>query len=267
MIVALALLAQVYTPSTRVVLVPINHPVRALAQLHRLWDPSTGRQVAVIPFALAVNFSVQRRRDSVTFRVGLTGAQRTRTSPDSAAARTVVLYTEAARQTGALSHPISDHPERWTVKVSRESPPWKERFEFAVVPLVEGAFAISDLVVGAAGQGTPWPLGRDTVALAPRQIVFTTGSIQVSYQLRSERARSGLQTIFVFTRVIDDADLADRSTTIRFKDASVPKGISLQQRDIAAAQLSGSRYRLDVSIATEDGTLLASRSGMLELVR
>lgn len=259
------LLAQVVatSPAPPVRRYPIE--VKLTARVHRLWNPADQQQLAVAPFSLAV--PLRWSGDSVGYGVELRPETNTRPSRDTPAHLELFARGGTTRTLGVVAGPVPAEPDFWRV-VARQAGMTRENLAtFRLSRLREGNFALSDLVVGAAGQGVSWALGADTVTLAPDEVLLATERIQLFYQIRSTRPLSDLCTKMTVTRVVAQESQADQVFTLGFRTPRVPAGITSVQREIDATRLTGSRYRIDVIVTTADGTFLGATRGMLELVR
>lgn len=264
-LLTVTLLAQVH--SATVQQPPHIRHLRMLAQVHRVWDPNTGKQMGVVPFALANDFT-PGIRDSAKFEVDLRGADRGNADmADALTHSAAMLFPAAPRMSGAFYIPLPGKPSKWRVTAHEPEGRAEKHIELAVTPLVEGPFALSDVVIGSAQQGVSWTPGSVPISLAPKQIVFSDRWVQLNYQVRSESARTGLRTRLIITRIIDETAQDGEVITLGFPGERVAAGLNLVQREIDASRLSGSRYRIDVEVLDKAGLSLGMTSGMIELVR
>jgi hypothetical protein len=264
-LLTVALLGQVQ--SATLLQPPKIRHLRMLAQVHRVWDPSTGKPMGVVPFALANDFT-PGIRDSATFAVELrdhiTEAARERDATGPAIGQ---LFPGSPRMSGAFYAALPVKPAKWQVVAHEPGGRAEKKIDLQVAPLPEGPFVISDVMIGSERQGVAWQPGALPVSLAPKQIVLTDGSIQLNYQIRTISAHQSLRTSFLITRVVEESDQEGEVLKLVFPDERVVVGVNQIQREIDASRLPGSRYRLDVEVFAKDGTSLGKTTGMLELVR
>ncbi len=109
----LALLAQVQ--SATLLQPPHIRHLRMLAQVHRVWDPATGQQMGVVPFALANDFT-PGIRDSANFDVDIRGAEKsTAALPDASVHASATLFPASPRMSGAFYLPLPSKAGTWRV--------------------------------------------------------------------------------------------------------------------------------------------------------
>ncbi|MES2305628.1 MAG: hypothetical protein V4558_08975 [Gemmatimonadota bacterium] len=263
--IVLLLLAQILKEQPIVPARSYPHEARVMARVHRIWDPGTGEQLAVAPFQ--VNVGTYSTRDTARLEVELRPESNARPARETPAHLELAVSGRPGIATGVVAGPIPAEPDFWRV-VARENRPFRESLAtFRLARLGEGAFALSDLIVGVAGQGPRWMVGPDTIAMAPQAMIVATERIQLFYQMRSAQPLRDLRTRLTVTRVVENESQDDQLITFTFSTPNVAQGITAVQRDIDVSRFTGSRYRVDITVSTASGRYLGAARGMLELVR
>ncbi len=131
---------------------------------------------------------------------------------------------------------------------------------------IEGAMALddrpyglSDIVLGVAEQGLSFPLGEDTVTLAPLNIVKRKKAVELYYQLRAENGAPDLRTDIVLHRIVKGEILAVAELTLASK-TPMHAGINTVRRDLNIATLVGGDHQLDVTVRDASGKVVAQRT-------
>jgi hypothetical protein len=246
--------------------------IELVARLHRLWDPASGNPLALVTYAVkTADLSVQkgsggsrtalldldlRRWDGIDNRWRDTSVARHLTLPDGDLKRTHL--------TGFLVTPSSGNVTAWSLVATQPDKLRGRMWDERTPPLDRRALALSDLVLGEAGQGLAWTIGGEEVPLAPLNAVDRARPMSLYYQLQSDRVRPAL-TVTVLLYRVDDGVARDSAALRVASGQRVVAGVNAVARTLDLSRLDHGSYLLEVQVADERGMIVTRRSVALNL--
>ena len=249
--------------------VRVDHPIAAVAQFARVWDPRSGATLAVIPYAFKVG-DLERDEDStgVTATLALTlrqwdaGAASWQSTDVMRRLRLPARLRNSSHLTGYLITPTTGGTSAWSLVASqgadRRGRAWGDRLP----PLATGDLAMSDLVLGAEAQGQTWTTtGGTQVPLGPLGAFDKSQPISLYWQVRSRTARDPVRITIALFRA-GPRDTERPVLEVAF-DGPLTAGLNELQRNLGVAELDGGTYRVEVTV--RDGEQQAVGSGRLLL--
>ncbi len=238
------------------------------AHLHRVWDPTTGRELGLVPWAVRVaDLEVEKvpggRETSLTLALEAS-APSAGSWWDSTTTRHLRMpdrLPDDAQVTGVLEATLPTDITAWSLIARQGHERGGRVFNLDSSPLEQGPLVLSDLIVGAKRQGLAWNAGAQPVPLAPLGIVDHKEPVSLYFQIRSAIAHDTATIAITVSRTdgANDRDLI----SVAFASRLGP-GLTEVQRELGAQRLDPGRYLLQVRITTSDG-LHAKRSTPLYL--
>jgi hypothetical protein len=239
--------------------------IRVQVDAMRVWDPANGRVLHIVPWSYALDALYSGRVPMVavtTLRLDPDpGRTTTQTVTDTVAPR-------AQHRTGAQVFPGGSGAAEWSLEVAAGSGPIPKRkikVEGRSDPLPKGPLVLSDLVAGTPNHSTTATIGSEVVTLAPRTLVRRADEITLWFQVRSEQELRDARATITITRIVGENVDDEQILSVAF-NTDIGSGITSFDRAIDATRLGGSRYRLDVSVVSADGSVRAEQTTMLEMV-
>ena len=250
-----------------------GHPPRVLglaAAVVRLWDPSSGRPIALLTYALdryALGLDVTPSSRSATVQLDWRQwewqtAQWTDSSsqvhlaiPDDLMARPYVA--------GYLLVKPADGEYSWTLSV-RQPGRFGETSRVAAVAPTDSSFVLSDLILGVPEQGLSWKLGGDTIALAPLNTLPRNKMLELYYQLRNDAGADDFTTRVVIRKIESGRIEPEPELSIQFPFKAHP-GINGVQRLLDISRSGAGNHHLEVQILDHAGHVIARRGTNLLL--
>ncbi len=243
---------------------PVARNIRVGAKYLRLWEPVSRRLIAIAPWAvrledievkdsvarfdLAVNLwdGVQEIAFDTTFRKEY---------------RVPAKRSGDTQLTGVLDLPASPGVTGWSLFARQEPDAGGRSFDIEAAPLSTGALAISDLVLGAEGQGVRWTGTREPVILAPLGVIDRKeGVLHLYFQVSS---RAFHEDASIAIRVYRSDRRGDTPAIAVTMPARLSDGINEVRREIGLSELDSGTYRLEVEVRA--GGLVIERSTALVL--
>ncbi len=244
---------------------PVARHIRVSARYLRLWDPASELLIAIAPWSvrledLEVADSIARFDLVVNLWDGVRGV-----GFDTTVRKEYRLPRRRsgdAQVTGVLDLPASPGISGWSLFTRQEPDAGGRAFDIDVAPFAMGPLAVSDLVLGAAGQGVNWNGTREPVVLAPLGVIDRKeGTLHLYFQVRSEDAYSDAVTSIRVYRSDRRGDSPAISVSI---PGRLSTGINEVRREIGLGELDAGSYRLEVEVRTGNG-VTAARSAPLVL--
>jgi hypothetical protein len=96
-------------------------------------------------------------------------------------------------------------------------------------------------------------------------LVRRADEITLWFQVRSEQELRDARATITITRIVGENVDDEQILSVAF-NTDIGSGITSFDRAIDATRLGGSRYRLDVSVVSADGSVRAEQTTMLEMV-
>jgi hypothetical protein len=226
------------------------------AQYLRLWEPTTGRAIALMPYAVRTQ-DLERMRvegqPAVIFQLSARSWDPVREVwHDTTVVRRLRVPERAgndARLTGLLTVPRSDDVSAWSVIVAQDTTARGRAFGDAIRPLGSGAIVHSDLVLGAARQGQSWQSGTGPVVLAPLGTFSRAEPVELYYQVRSAEARPGARTSVALYRIQNGERSSEPALELTFGTA-LDAGITEVRRSLDVSRLDEGTYFIDVRVVS-----------------
>lgn len=238
------------------------------AHLHRVWDPTTGRELGLVPWAVRVaDLETEKtsggRENSLTLALEAS-APSVGSWWDSTTTRHLRLpdrLPDDAQVTGVLEATLPTDITAWSLVARQGHERGGRVFNLDSPPLEQGPLVLSDLIVGAKRQGLDWRVGVKSVPLAPLGIVDHKAPVSLYFQIRSAVAHDTATIAITVSRTdgANDKDLISVAFASR-----LGAGLTEVQRELGAQRLDPGRYMLRVRVTTPDG-LRATRSTPLYL--
>ncbi len=248
-----------------------DHGVRAartittLARLHRVWDPSSGAVLGVVPYAVRTQDVAERRDTTTTFTLTVrqwdpgTGAWL-----EAAIPRALRLPHDRPNDGYLTGHAVvvsGAGVSAWSVVAAQDTIAWGRAWADRSAPLGGGALAISDLVLGAESQGQRWhTTGGTEVPLAPLGAFDRSEPMTLYWQVKSTTARDDLRTTVALHR--SDGRNEEPALQIAFT-SRVTAGLTEELREVGIGRLDGGRYRVEVVLTDSRDGATVRRSGEL----
>jgi hypothetical protein len=239
--------------------------LRLQAQYQRVWDPRTGRLIALVPWAVPVE-DVARVTDQRTVAVRMD--IRSYRATDQASWDSVVTGElpvppggeDAHLITGLFSVATTPATSAWSVALRVDTVASGRVFNTAVSPLAGGGVVLSDLVLGVEGRGVVWHPASGPVLLTPSAVFPRQQPVRLFYQIRSERAADSAQTSLALFRL----GRAGEQAALRLSFvARLGAGLTEVRRVVDLSRLEPGRYRLEARVSGVTGRPPVSRSTLL----
>lgn len=241
------------------------------AQYLRLWEPTTGRAIALLPYAVRTQDLETIRAEgqpAVVFQLAARSWDPVREAwHDTTVVRRLRVPERAggeARLTGVMAVPRSDGVSTWSVIVSQDTTARGRAFGDAMRPLGNGAIVLSDLVLGAARQGQSWQSGTGPVVLAPLGTFARREPVELYYQVRSAAAQPAARTSVALYRIRNGERGAEPALELTFGTA-LERGITEVRRSLDVSRLDEGTYFIDVQVRAAGRS--AVQGSRLELMR
>jgi hypothetical protein len=249
----------------------IKSPIRAVAQLHQLWNVATGQPIMLAVYGLRVE-DLQLGRDSAgreTAAVDLVlrwwQPQLAEWNEDSLPRSWVVPATRKGdtHLTAFKAYPGVGGVGSWGMVAAQPDGRWG-RAHGATAPLGAGAMALSDLVVAPESRGLSWVHQGDRIFLSPGGTVKASEPLRLYYQVRSDVAHPQATTSIEVRRIT--ARGIDSLPAVQVAFAStLRQGVTAINREIGLTELRSGRYQLEVRVADKSGAFLSRRTVVVEI--
>lgn len=243
--------------------------IEVISRLHRLWDPLSGAELALITYAVkSKDLVVQREGDAQTARVQFElrrwDAEHEQFLDTAFTRRFTTTIDDPRHLTGFVVTPSSSTIGSWSL-VARQSENRRGRaWDVSAGPLDRGNQAISDLVLGQDGQGVIWSNHNANVLLAPLNAVDHLKPVSLYYQIRSASERSGLRTTVALYKMENGIARDTAAMQLGFEQA-VRAGINEVAPVMDVSRLEKGSYRLEVRLTDDRGGLISRRTVQLDL--
>lgn len=251
--------------------VRVAHHVATTAQYLRVWEPGTGRPIALMPYAVRAGDLATTRLDdrrAAVFEVTARAYDRERNAWfDSTAVRRLRLADRTdddARLTGLMVVPRTEAVTAWSVVVAQDSTRRGRAFGGALAPIEGSALVLSDLVLGASRQGLTWEAGGEPVTLAPLGTFRRDEPVEVFLQVKAHAAQPRARASFALYRITNGVRSVNPALELGF---ALPVGAGLTdiRRALDVRELEEGAYYLRVRVTS--GMLHAVQGSHLELRR
>ncbi len=246
-------------------------PLRVVAELRRLWQPSSGLPISLVTWAVRLDdlASVSEggtRRAEIALAIRRWSAARNAWHDTSLVRNLSLSDTASGRRylTGALVLPGGEETTAWSIVISQPDARAGRAWEDGMFARGSDALVISDLVLGSARQGLKWDAGGEMIPLAPLGTIARSAPATLFYQLSSDRAIPGTTTRLSIFRIEGTADREKPVLEVSFQ-VPITAGIRPVIREIDFSRLSEGRHRFVVEVVGADGRVLVSRSARLLL--
>lgn len=243
--------------------------IEVIARLHRLWDPITSAEIALVTYAVkSKDLVVQHEGAALTARVEFElrrwDAEHERFLDTAFTRRFTTTLDNPRHLTGFLVTPSSATTNSWSIVATQSANRRGRAWDVTSGPLDRGDQAISDLVLGQGGQGVAWTNHNVSIPLAPLNAVDRALPVSLYYQIRSTTARAGLRTTVALYRM-DGTVARDTAAMQLGYEQSVQSGINEVAPTIDVSRLEKGAYRLEVRLADERGAIVSRRTVQLNL--
>lgn len=238
------------------------------AQIAQLWNVATGARRAILTYAFErQSAQIDPRSDPpmAAVQIALRTWQwhRTVESDTSFTVRVPVpnVLPSPYYIAGAAWIPAARDDYTWSMVASQSR--WLTALsDDGIAALPDSGDALSDLVIGDPSQHVTCIVGRDTVALAPLNVVNAGQPADLYFQFRNAGADRDAETHIVLARVnggvVDSIPALSMTLPLR-----AVHGINAVQEEMRVTQLGRHDFRLGVAVTAKNGTVLAARSGLL----
>lgn len=249
--------------------VRVEHPIAVVAQLARVWDPSSGAMLAVVPYAVRVG-DVLRDEDStgitatmaVTLRQWDPGSAEWQSTGFVRRLRLPDRLRNSSHLTGYLVTPSTPGTGAWSLVVAQGDAHRGRAWADRLPSLGGGALRLSDLVLGATSQDQSWTTTRGTVVpLGPLGAFDKNEPVSLYWQVQSESTQEQAQVTIALHEVGARGDTRP-ALEVTF-EGRIGAGLTEWQRDLGVGRLDGGAYRVEVIV--EAGGATTRRSGRLLL--
>ncbi len=225
------------------------------AQYLRLWNPTNGRPIALMPYAVRTADLETIRVDgqpAVVFKVAVQSWDPTREVwQDTTVVRRLRVPDRVggdARLTGLVEVPRTDGVSAWSLLTSQDTSRRGRAFGDALASLGDGAIVLSDLILGAARQGQTWQSGSGVVVLAPLGTFARNEPVELYYQVRSTAPQPGARTTVALYRIASGVRAEAPALELSFGSA-LDAGITEVRRSLDVNRLDQGTYFIDVRVA------------------
>lgn len=249
--------------------VRVAHHIATVATLSRVWDPTTGATLAVVPYALRLG-DVAIDPDSGTATIDLAVRQWNpvttawQATEISQRIRLPALRDDDSHIAGFLVVPSTDGVSAWSLVAGQGTDRLGRTFADRIPPLATGPLAISDVVLGAESQGQSWlTTGGRTIPLGPLGSYDRRQPVAVYWQTDSERARVKVRTTIRLLRTDRKGALSVALEVAT--EGELARGLTEFQREVGVAQLDAGSYRLEVELTDLGDGATVKRSARLLL--
>ncbi|MEO5799138.1 MAG: hypothetical protein ABIZ70_12790 [Gemmatimonadales bacterium] len=218
------------------------------ATLYRMWDPTSGAPLSVIPIRTSGDTSRMTVRVS-QLDIGSSNLRDT---------------TLTVPSSSVLALPRGPDVSTWSVVATREAKKETGRgWEDGLAPLPVGEVRMSDLILGTARSPLVWDAtgSRVPIHLGPfdRKV-----PIKLYYQLFSKLARPNATSTITLIR--EDPGTKADAPSVRIEGrAAVEKGLTEVERELDVSRLDGHRYRLEVAVSDGAGSVRVRQAVRIEL--
>ena len=248
-----------------------NSYLGVTAAMQTLWDPATGRPVAVMTYALP--------RGALRIDAGSAGAKANGLLSFRLWEWETSRWTDTTFQfhlaiPNVLPTPpyVSDcivmrAPEgtySWTLSAQQPGKAGRASFEAAHAAR-DTALSLSDVIVGAPDQKLSFIVAGDTIVLAPWNTLPARQPLAMYFQLRNDGAAREFMISLVLRKILGGRVQADPEIAIRFAVVANP-GINGVHQQVDLSHVEGFDHRLEVQVLDQAGRVVAQRSTNL-LVR
>ncbi len=244
--------------------------VQPIAKSHLLWDPASGAPIELVVYAVPV-----KQLERSPLAGGATGVDVSSQLLHWSLARSGVAETTVVRRlrlpeqvpsaatiTGVITLPARE-AENWGLHLMQPNLRRGGIWITGRTPLDSGDVRLSDLVLGAAGQGLSTVVG-DTLTLGPLDSFDRRQPIMLQFQTRSDEAMERQATMRLIVSGVEDGIVGrvmlQTSSPIAFRG-----GIHWQRREIDLSKVAKGSYSLGVEVLDAAGGVVARRTTMLEL--
>ncbi len=243
---------------------PVSRHIRMGARYLRLWDPATGRLIGIAPWSIRLgDLEVRDGLARFDLVAGMWDAQH-EVGFDTVMPRNYRIPPGRdgdTQLTGVLDLPASPGITGWSLFARQEPDAGGRSFDIEAAPLSTGALAISDLVLGAEGQGVKWTGASEPVILAPLGVIDRKEEVLHLYFQVSSRAFHEDASIAI--RVYRSDRRGDTPAIAVTMPARLGEGINEIRREIGLSELDSGTYRLEVEVRA--GGMVVERSTTLVL--
>lgn len=241
--------------------------IQLRAQFHRVWDPRTGKLIALVPWAVPAK-ELASASEATTADVQMevrSFDSESQTSSDSVLSGKIKVPRKPSSDqliTGLTTIAATSGISAWSVALRLDTLASGRVFNTAVPALGAGAVVLSDLVlgVGGSGSGLAWRPHTGPVALAPLGVFDRERPVTLFYQIKSDRAVESTRTSLALFRV--DSDREHAAIRLSFR-GRLHTGVNEVRRELDLSRLEPGNYRLEAVVDGITGVPPAVRSTMM----
>lgn len=232
---------------------PIVRPpvfrTRAIAAVHRLWNPVTWTPVRLVSWAVAVDGFWRRGSElPMTISHSFGGREITQVDQVANAGRHHFVGAELTADDGGTGE--------WRVRVAVARPSHGTEVRGTSLTLPREAYAVSEIVIGDMSQGLAIRIGEDTIHLAPRQVVSRSEPLAVYFQVMSPAAHERVRVTYRVLRLVGGEAVPEEVFSLSSTERLVA-GVTSMQRVLDTALLTGDQYLLEIVVEGETMPRLA----------
>src|SRR5690606_17314262 len=222
--------------------------IATTAQYLRVWEPTTGRAIALLPYAVLTQDLETIRVDdqpAVVFQLAARSWDPVREWwHDTTAVRRLRVpdrLSGDARLTGLLEVSRTDGVSAWSLVTSQDSSGRGRAFGDGLSSLGDSPIIVSDLILGAARQGLTWQTASGAIVLAPLGTFARREPVELYYQVRSAAAQPGARTTVALYRIRNGERNAAPALELTFGTA-LERGITEVRRSLDVSRLDEGTY-------------------------
>ncbi len=249
----------------------VKTPIRAVAQVHQLWNVATGEPLLIAAYGLRLE-DLRLARDSTGREVADVALVLRWWEPDRGEWHEDSLprlWSVPATRTGDThltafkAYPGTGGVGSWGMVAAQPEGRWG-RAHGTTAPLAAGPLALSDLIVAPESRGLSWVHQEERIFLSPGGTVQAKEPLRLYYQVRSEvahpQATTSIEVRRISTRGMDSLP----AIQVSFPSA-LREGVTPVNRELGLSELRSGRYQLEVRVADKSGAFLARRTVVIEL--
>lgn len=232
---------------------PANQ-IRVLASAYALWQPSTGRPVTVIPYAVRLSDLATLPGDSLLGPIRVQAQswdKQAAVRADSSLTRHVRKPERAGRDaylTGVIALPGTTGLSAWSIILKQGTERGGRFYEEQHIPLATGPLVLSDVVLGAPSQKLNWEDGELVLPLVPLQGFSAKETVALYVQARSDVARSdGVVFEVAIARPATPGKERKVELTVGFT-RGVRSGLNELQQELDISKLDPGEYELTITV-------------------
>jgi hypothetical protein len=239
--------------------------------LHRLWDPLSRAEIALVTYAMPIKeLTVQerdhRRTTVVDFELHQWDPHLDRRR-DTSFSRHFELPDTNLKRPNLIGFVVTGSTtgvSAWNLVATQPDNRRARSYDVTTPGLGTGPVALSDIVIGSTSQGVAWQFHNAEVSLAPTNAVDRMHPLTLYYQVRSDSAHEDLRTTVAIYRVDRGTPHDSAALTVSFSQP-LARGINELAPELDASRLDKGSYQLEIRITDARGVVVTRRRASLDL--